>query len=155
MHVHVTGEVTWNLAFVRATLASLIAMAGPLDEAEGLIGLYKAGEFSPTQQTTLAEFAAEECDFTDYARKNPDPVAPVRLGEDVEGIVGEAQFHMTTSPVVTSNDVGGWFYVDAAGTGVAAFAPFPEPVSMGQVGAKLLVVVRLPWEASQEPTDIV
>lgn len=133
------------MAFYPNAGALLLAAVVQAELAACEIRLFKFGDITPDQATTLAELDAAECDFTGYAAEVvaawQDPALNALGGA---GIQTSVQFN-TASPYTTSNVVGGYYIVDLTGTPeVLAVQAFAAPgIEMGFAGQAIPITQLL------------
>jgi len=129
-------------------LESKVAEALALQTAlvNSKLRLFKAGTIAVIDGVTKALLEANECDFDGYTAGGltiaawGDPYV-----DNVEGDVllsaPSKQFNYVDAAAV-SNEVGGWFLVDAAGN-LRGVAEFDEPITMDDdLDAIVLVITR-------------
>lgn len=110
--------------------AEFVAAAVRTALAAGHIKLFKS-TLTPDPSTPLADFVAAEADFTGYAAI---AVANwnVPILSDISGFqIGMplVQF-ITANPTTVGNEIGGWFYEDAANAVPVIFGIFGTSVPM-------------------------
>ena len=93
-------------------VATMTALRTTLANAR--LRLFKAG-FAPNYDTTLANLAANECDYTGYAALTLTWSAVGIGGDGLPQIISNRSFFQATD-AVTPNTVGGWF-LDTGGMG--------------------------------------
>lgn len=98
--------------------------------AAGHIRLFKSS-FTPSPDSPLADFVANETDFTGYAA-----IAVANWNTPILGPGSSFQIGMplvqfeTGNPTTVGDVVGGWFYVDTADAVAVIFGTFATPVPM-------------------------
>lgn len=127
------------------TLAGALFLADAFRTAlaAGHIKLFKS-DLVPSPETPLADFLANEADYTGYAAI---AVANwnVPILADVSGYEMNCplvQF-ATGSPTTVGNLIGGWFYEDAGNTTGVVFGTFATPVPMEVPGQGIPLAPRL------------
>jgi len=108
------------------------------------VHLWKDAAFQPTSEKVAADFAAVECDYTDYAAAAAVVLTtPVNLNPDSVGAVANTLFTIT-NPVVTANQVFGYWL--ETGSTVILFEKFPDDVivTMAAAGDFFDLLVALP-----------
>lgn len=98
--------------------------------------LFKTG-FTPSVSSVLADFVANEADYTGYTAGGAVLTAwlnPVNRASGGTAIGSPTVQFQAASPFTLANVVGGWFLVAAAGTSVVAFGTFDSPIPIGALG---------------------
>lgn len=118
--------------------------------ANSVLHLFKAGEISPppTITTPVGSFTAAECDFSGYASITIAAVGDLALIGNAWSIVVNERFDPTPAGVTVGNQVGGWYWVTAAGK-LIEYGVF-EPTRPAQApGQTIFVTCVLPITAGQ------
>lgn len=108
------------------------------------IHLWKDAGFQPNPSKVAADFAAVECDYTDYAAAAAVVLTtPVNLNPDSVGAIANTLFTIT-NPVVVANQVFG-FWLETGST-VILFEKLPDDVvvTMAVAGDFFDLLVALP-----------
>lgn len=142
-----------NPIFSRA-FAVVIANAFKTNPAAALapaleIHLWKDAGFQPTTASLAADFAAVECDYTDYAAAAAVVLTvPVNLGPDSVGAIADVVFTITNA-VVVSNQVFG-YWLETAGV-VVCFEKLPDDIviAMAAPGDFFDLLVAMPVNFEQ------
>jgi hypothetical protein len=110
--------------------AEFIAAAVRTALAAGHIKLFKS-TLTPDPSTPLADFISAEANFTGYAA-----IAVTNWNTPILGPGSSFQIGMplvqfeTANPTTVGNEIGGWFYEDAANAVGVIFGTFATPVQM-------------------------
>jgi len=122
------------------TGAKNLAKLRKADLANATLHLFKEG-FVPSVNSSLAEFAAQEADYTTYAAKSIAAWNDPSLAS-VSGYILTAQlqsFLLAATPAAP-NVIGGWYLVHSDGTTLIDFGQFDPPRPM-QVADQTIQIV--------------
>lgn len=110
--------------------------------ANATLHLFKEG-FSPSVNTALSEFTAEEADYTTYAAKTiaawNDPALASVSGYN---LTAPLQSFLLAATPADPNMIGGWFLVHSDGTTLIDFGIFDPPRPM-QVADQTIQIVPI------------
>lgn len=116
--------------------------------ANSVLHLYKVG-FSPSPSSVLADFTSQECDFDGYAPVTVTSTgAPFAFGTGY-AVETQQRFNFDSgSPASGGNQVGGWYWVSAAGV-LMEYGTF-DPTRPAQMdGQAIFVSAILPVGSGQ------
>jgi len=112
--------------------------------------LFKASAGDPSKQWVLADYEAEEADFSGYTADGVEITAagePYRDGLETYAVtLPSVQFNHAGGSPGTPNQIGGAYLVSAADE-LLAVVQFPEPVSLSTDADSLVVVVTVKFKA--------
>lgn len=136
MPVVQTISVIRSKAWLNKMLAALKTRPAAALFATAKLRLLKDRVLSLSENTTKADLEAHEADYTDYPAGGatvtpPDPVNYNVLGQ---GWAAGEVFNITTSPVVTGNDIAGYWVDDGTDPVVMEYFPQGADVSMQAPG---------------------
>lgn len=136
----------------RAFANALLAMMVPAEtDSPALVSpklaLLGTSELVITPDTTLAELAAQQTEFTGYTATGQalDVEAPgvVRLGTNVQGLCGNAIWVLAAGAPTVTGTITGAYLADTT-FGLICSAYFDEPVTLANVGDYLDVFWGVP-----------
>jgi len=106
--------------------------------------------FVPDQNSVLADFAANEVDFTGYAAYVM--AADWTYGLDITGNIALIYLglgYFSQTDIIDTDIAGGWWIEDTGGTVLKAFNNF-TPFSFDRTGNTLLVKPSLGWTVNSD-----
>ena len=124
------------------TGAKNLAELREADLAASTLHLFKEG-FVPNVNSSLAEFVAEEADYTTYAAKTIAAWnAPALASVSGYNLTAPLQTFLLAATPAAPNMIGGWFHVHSDGTTLIEYGTFDPPRPM-QVADQSIQLVPL------------
>lgn len=138
-----TVQPTWRQALIDAMLGALSTVPAAKLVLNGMIHLLKATiNFNP--QTPIASFTALEANFSGYAAiALPALVGPLNGSVNRREMFANAIF-VATSPLVTANNIFGYWIDQNAGADWVMAELFPAPMPVAAPGDFVELDLLLP-----------
>lgn len=148
---YASQSITYGQAFLNTIVAAWKTTASAALIATAKVRLIHEASFTISPQTTIAQLAAQECDYSGYTAGGVALVvgAPVNLSLNAQGAVTGIQFLATAAtPFVADTAYGYW--VDD-GTNMIAGEMFAGGVGItfASAGAFLELILELPLQVNQ------